>query len=241
MPTSDEPLPEVPDDEIEEISPEFIVSDGVTGEVAAPAPQPQPQRHREPEARRHAPRPEPRERAAPARREPAPVAAPAPAPVGAPAPAADQAAPRAAPQRPGFPLAVALVFLVFGFAGGFFGGRLWERQAAGAGAPPPAAPAATAPAPDPEPAPSREAPKRAARPARPARSAPATGKGRLDLTAPAEAEVYLDGRRIGRGSQRIDVTAGPHRIEVRLGKSRVGERFEVAPNETWTYSVTPSN
>ena len=141
---------------------------------------------------------------------------------------------------------MALVFLVAGFGGGFFAGRLWERQGAGTVA---VAPPLKAPAPEgaPTDGPAAE-PKRAPKPARrtgAARSARAAGsaidgKGRLQLTAPPEAEVFLDGRRVGRGSMRLDVAPGAHRIEVKVGKSRVSERFEVSPNETWTYEVTPS-
>lgn len=79
---------------------------------------------------------------------------------------------------------------------------------------------------------------------RPVRGAPAAprrgGKGLLDVAAPADAEVFLDGRRIGRGSFQVEVTDGPHRIEVRRGADRVEERFTVAPGETWTYEVAPA-
>jgi hypothetical protein len=144
---------------------------------------------------------------------------------------------------------VALAFLLLGVGAGFVGGLLWERQARGAppaGPPPPGIPAARAPGPAdlgaqpvaPPP------PARATRPPQPPRTAATarapTGKGRLELKAPAGADVYLDGRKVGRGSMSIPVSAGKHRIEVRLGTSRVAERFEVAPNETWTYEVTPS-
>jgi hypothetical protein len=67
------------------------------------------------------------------------------------------------------------------------------------------------------------------------------GKGFLDVTAPEGAEVYLDGRRIGSGSlKKHEVWEGEHRLEVRLGPAKTGERFTVAPNETWTYEVTPT-
>ena len=69
----------------------------------------------------------------------------------------------------------------------------------------------------------------------------ALGKGWLDVTAPDAAEVFLDGRQISRGGvKRFAVWEGEHRIEVRLGTARVGERFRLAPNETWTYDVTPT-
>jgi eukaryotic-like serine/threonine-protein kinase len=66
------------------------------------------------------------------------------------------------------------------------------------------------------------------------------GKGLLEVTAPDGAEVYLNGRRIGRGSLKYEVWEGEHRLEVRLGSAKAGERFRVAPNETWTYAVTPT-
>jgi hypothetical protein len=69
---------------------------------------------------------------------------------------------------------------------------------------------------------------------------PPAEPGFLDVTAPDEAEVFLDGRRIGKGSVRREIREGAHRIEVRLGAARVAERFSVAPGETWTYEVTPT-
>jgi hypothetical protein len=66
------------------------------------------------------------------------------------------------------------------------------------------------------------------------------GKGLLEVTAPDGAEVYLDGRRIGRGSLKHEVWEGEHRLEVRLGSAKTGERFTVEPNETWKYEVTPT-
>jgi hypothetical protein len=68
----------------------------------------------------------------------------------------------------------------------------------------------------------------------------AAQKGSMKVTAPGEAEVFLDGRRVGKGDVQTDVPAGAHRIEVRLGKARVAERFTVAAGETWTYDVTPT-
>ncbi|HSN92178.1 MAG TPA: PEGA domain-containing protein [Anaeromyxobacteraceae bacterium] len=68
----------------------------------------------------------------------------------------------------------------------------------------------------------------------------AVGKGTLVVTAPDGAEVFLDGRRIGRGDVTVEVLEGNHRIEVRLGEARTGERFHLAPGERWTYEVTPT-
>ena len=120
---------------------------------------------------------------------------------------------------------------------------------------PPGAPAPTAPTPPVAPeGTSREAgaapsPKPAARPATAPRNlakadARAAGrairKGIMKVTAPPEAEVFLDGRSVGRGDVQLPVAEGAHRIEVRLGKARVAERFTVAGGETWTYDVTPT-
>jgi hypothetical protein len=65
-------------------------------------------------------------------------------------------------------------------------------------------------------------------------------KGVMKVTAPPEAEVFLDGRSVGRGDVQLPVAVGAHRIEVRLGKARVAEHFTVAAGETWTYDVTPT-
>lgn len=258
MTTPDEPLP-IPVDEsdFEEVSPELIVDPGETlpGAVLADTDAAAPS--------------SPSSRRAPAAAPPSvPVARiTTPSPQRAVAPAASRehvhvrarpspateadatrpvATPRAAPPRAGFPLAVALVFLVVGAGGGFFAGRLWEQRAA-AGAHPPAG---AAPATATTRAPGQPAPKRAPSPATPRQPArtprtPApttpTAMGKLTVTAPAAAEILLDGRRIGKGSLTADVAPGPHRIDVRLGGSRVTERFEVGPNETWTYDVTPTN
>jgi hypothetical protein len=66
------------------------------------------------------------------------------------------------------------------------------------------------------------------------------GKGTLSVTAPGDADVLLDGRRIGRGNVKLEVAAGPHRIEVRRAGAAVRERFTLAPGEVWTYDVTPT-
>ena len=65
------------------------------------------------------------------------------------------------------------------------------------------------------------------------------GSGVLVVTAPADAEVWLDGRRIGKGNTRKQVPAGSHRIEVRQGRAKVSEPFRLEGGETWTYAVTP--
>jgi hypothetical protein len=239
MPNKDEPFLFPSDDDLEEISPADIVEAHGTQlpspEPVRPEPEPEPApaaRARPASPRKEAPVPV-------ARLTPAAMKAqPAPPEVAPPAPA-----PRAAePHRSSFPLLAALLFLAFGFGAGFFAGRLWERQGSAAAVtaaqPPPAPPQPS------EPSESAEEPKRTAKPARaakPSRTARASseGKGKLDVTAPADAVVYLDGKRIGKGSLKVDVAAGSHRVEVRLGKARVGENFVSEPGMTWTYEVTP--
>jgi hypothetical protein len=91
----------------------------------------------------------------------------------------------------------------------------------------------------PAPAPARRG-GRPERPARAARAREAAPSGKLDVTAPPDAEVFLDGRRVGRGNVRMSVAEGPHRIEVRRGGASASEHFTLEPGETWTYTVTPS-
>jgi hypothetical protein len=202
---------------------------------------------------------------------PAPVAAPLPiVPVPA-APLADRAAtfpaPRpAAPPRSRAPVVAAVLCGVAGLALGFAAERgLLDRAVPALAAlrgsasatpvalsPGPAAERASAPGagnaalaterpPDAAPAPAPEL-KPASRPARAASAArPHGGRGILDVTAPGDAEVLLDGRLIGRGNVKTEIREGAHRIEVRRGTARVAERFTLAPGETWTYEVTPTN
>jgi hypothetical protein len=68
----------------------------------------------------------------------------------------------------------------------------------------------------------------------------ALGRGTLSVTAPAGTEVRVDGRRVGTGSVKVQLWEGAHQVEARLGEARVQERFELRPNETWTYAVTPT-
>jgi eukaryotic-like serine/threonine-protein kinase len=164
-----------------------------------------------------------------------------------------------APSR--IPHVVGALALALGFAGGFAAQRLvgdrldaW-RPSVSLGTPtaPAAAPEvapARAPrppggeveAPPPEPASAKPAPATPRRRAAPATRGAGTrrevGKGTLAVTAPQDSDVLLDGRRIGRGAVRVEIAAGPHRIEVRRGGATVRERFSVAAGETWTYDVT---
>jgi eukaryotic-like serine/threonine-protein kinase len=123
-----------------------------------------------------------------------------------------------------------------------------EEAAAGGAAP--ARPASKAPAEDAGAPPKTDAAEpAAAAPARPAKkapprrvaaAAPSAGKGFLVVTAPAEAEVLVDGKRVGMGDVRREVDVGAHRVEVRLGGASVAERFSISRGETWTYDVTPT-
>jgi hypothetical protein len=72
------------------------------------------------------------------------------------------------------------------------------------------------------------------------RAAEPEGKGTLSVSAPGDAEVFLDGKRIGRGNLKVEIAAGWHRLEVRRGEDSVTERFIVGANETWSYEVTPT-
>jgi len=113
-----------------------------------------------------------------------------------------------------------------------------------AAAPPSPAPSSAAVPPSPplpDPAPSRRSAKASSvRPARAAKARSGAQRGVLDVTAPPDALVVLDGRRVGQGSVRIEIPVGPHRIEVRRAGASVAERFTVEPGETWTYAVTPT-
>ena len=65
-------------------------------------------------------------------------------------------------------------------------------------------------------------------------------RGALKVTAPEDAEVFVDGRHVGKGDVKIELWEGDHLVEARLGAARVQERFKVGPGETWTYDVTPT-
>ncbi len=196
---------------------------------------------------------------------PASAAAPSPDTVSMfPAPVA------AAPRRSRTPLTIPVVCLLVGLGAGFaatrgrvlpdlFGAETGGRQPAPTAdartenAARPAAP--VAPAPEEPAVEARAEPKSvaveppASPPPRPTRKAPArrvaaaassAGKGFLVVTAPAEAEVVLDGRRLGKGDVRREIDVGAHRVEVRLGGARVAEQFSISRGETWTYDVTPT-
>jgi len=114
--------------------------------------------------------------------------------------------------------------------------RAHARDAEVAAPPPARAPAAAAGPPS-APSPPGRMPKRPARTAA-ARAGPQ--RGTLDVTAPADALVLLDGRRIAQGSVKVEIGVGAHRIEVRRAGASVAERFTLEPGETWTYAVTPT-
>ena len=158
-------------------------------------------------------------------------------------------APASTAARSRVPAVAGAIALAVGFAAGLVAQRSLRRPLAPVSPsvapaevpvpapPPPVTSAPALPAPEQsraEPAPAPKAGKRAAPAPRPA------GKGSLEVTAPDDAEVFLDGRRIGRGNVRTEVASGPHRIEVRRSGAVVRERFTLAPGENWTYDVTPT-
>jgi hypothetical protein len=85
-------------------------------------------------------------------------------------------------------------------------------------------------------------PKAAAKSTKVAAQKPAAPaeKGTLSVTAPEDADVFLDGKKIGRGTLKLQIPVGVHNIEVRRGDATVAQGFSVEPNETWTYDVTPT-
>lgn len=82
-------------------------------------------------------------------------------------------------------------------------------------------------------------PAKVAKAAAPAPAAPA-GKATLSVSAPEDAEVFLDGKRIGLGKLKVEIAVGRHHLEVRRGDAKVEQAFSVEPSETWTYEVTPT-
>jgi hypothetical protein len=66
-------------------------------------------------------------------------------------------------------------------------------------------------------------------------------RGALKVTAPQDAEVFVDGKHVGRGDVKVDLWEGNHLVEARLGEARVREKFTLGPGETWTYDVTPTH
>ncbi len=194
------------------------------------------------------------------------LAAPHARPVGRGVPPATPDAagtfPKPSPRHRGsrIPVLVAVVCLGAGFAIGLELARARrtptatpahpERSAAAGGAQskgtptptPTAKPTANRTATSEAPAPVSAPPSRRPARERPARPVPAraAGHGKLDVTAPDDAEIFLDGRRIGTGSVQLEVTDGPHRIEVRRAGATAAERFTLKPGETWTYTVTPT-
>lgn len=66
----------------------------------------------------------------------------------------------------------------------------------------------------------------------------ALGRGTLTVNAPDAAEVWVDGRRAGKGSVQVELWEGTHKVEARLGTARTGQTFSLGPGETWTYDVS---
>ncbi len=65
-------------------------------------------------------------------------------------------------------------------------------------------------------------------------------RGTLEVTAPPDTEVLVDGRRVGEGDQKVELWEGWHEVEVRRAGARAHERFELTSEVTrWTYAVNP--
>jgi hypothetical protein len=63
----------------------------------------------------------------------------------------------------------------------------------------------------------------------------------LEVTAPADTEVWVDGKRVGKGDMKVELWEGWHEVEARRGGARAHERRELtAENSPWTYVVTPT-
>ena len=67
-------------------------------------------------------------------------------------------------------------------------------------------------------------------------------RGSLTVTAPPDVEIWVDGRTVGKGDQKVELWEGTHVVEARREGSRaVHERFELTPEQTsYTYTVTPT-
>jgi hypothetical protein len=66
-------------------------------------------------------------------------------------------------------------------------------------------------------------------------------RGTLEVAAPSDTEIFVDGHRIGRGDQRVELWEGWHEVEARRGTARVGERFQLSAAVTsWRYVVSPT-
>jgi hypothetical protein len=66
-------------------------------------------------------------------------------------------------------------------------------------------------------------------------------RGSLQVTAPPDTEVFVDGQPVGRGDQRVELWEGWHQVEARRGQARVKQRFQLSSTvTTWTYDVTPT-
>ncbi|HYD43436.1 MAG TPA: PEGA domain-containing protein [Anaeromyxobacter sp.] len=66
-------------------------------------------------------------------------------------------------------------------------------------------------------------------------------RGTLEVTAPPDTEVIVDGQPVGLGNQRVELWEGWHEVEARRGAARVKQRFQLTSVVTrWTYDVTPT-
>jgi hypothetical protein len=66
-------------------------------------------------------------------------------------------------------------------------------------------------------------------------------RGAHHSAPPDDAEIWLDGRRLGNGNATVPLWEGPHRVEARRGGAKVQKKFEVTALQTqWTFDVTPT-
>ena len=79
----------------------------------------------------------------------------------------------------------------------------------------------------------RPGPRAAAVPAARPPSAPASGTGALEIAAPGDATVWVDGERLGAGPRSADLEAGSHRVRVEKPGHQAFEReVHVIPGRT---------
>ena len=74
-------------------------------------------------------------------------------------------------------------------------------------------------------------------PRTPVRFAP--GTGRVTITAPAGALIFIDGRKVGTSQvSDLEVYEGSHQLKVTLGPAEHLAPFQLGPGETWRYEVS---
>lgn len=66
------------------------------------------------------------------------------------------------------------------------------------------------------------------------------GRGTLEISAPPDVEMIIDGRPVGAGDRSVELWEGTHRVEARRGTAVVRDGFTLAAGETRTYTITPT-